>query len=330
MFYPIFLDMIKPRSYLLIFIFIPIYVLFFYQTQPVIQSSDQIYGLEFEFSCEPIFQDQKQFTVEIENETYPKRVPLFYNSSINFACLNKNRKKPVILFWNPFFSDPFYGFQNQSMSVKIDGCPVTNCEATIDKLRIDESSLVVTHMRDSFNISSLSNYRPASWRTVFLIYESPFHTPRFPHSEYKNFYNLTSTYKLDSDFPHFYEKGLHWKENTNFDKDFDFHGAKTKFAAALISNCDDSKSGRLEYIRRLKLYVPVDVYGKCGDHECPANGDCRAFLAAEYKFFLAFENSICDGYITEKFFHTLRYNSIPVVHGGGQYEQIVSALISLI
>ena len=35
-----------------------------------------------------------------------------------------------------------------------------------------------------------------------------------------------------------------------------------------------------------------------------------------YYFYLAFENSLCDEYITEKFFRTLKFNTVPVVMGG--------------
>ena len=75
----------------------------------------------------------------------------------------------------------------------------------------------------------------------------------------------------------------------------------------------------------------VDVYGKCGA-SCPtrfadgSEGDCRAVLARKYKFFLAFENSVCDEYVTEKFFRTVKYDTIPVVHGGGHYEKFVSRI----
>jgi alpha-1,3-fucosyltransferase len=47
----------------------------------------------------------------------------------------------------------------------------------------------------------------------------------------------------------------------------------------------------------------------------PESGDCRAFIAESYKFFFAIENSICSGYITEKFFDTLKLDIVPVVLG---------------
>ncbi|CAF0958930.1 unnamed protein product, partial [Brachionus calyciflorus] len=60
--------------------------------------------------------------------------------------------------------------------------------------------------------------------------------------------------------------------------------------------------------------------------------NCREYLAKKYKFFLAFENSFCNEYITEKFFNTLQYNVIPVVLGGGDYSKYVpkSAFINII
>merc|ERR1712032_531008 len=40
------------------------------------------------------------------------------------------------------------------------------------------------------------------------------------------------------------------------------------------------------------------------------------------KFFLAFENSICTDYVTEKFFRTLSRLIVPVVLGGANYTRL--------
>jgi hypothetical protein len=97
---------------------------------------------------------------------------------------------------------------------------------------------------------------------------------------------------------------------------------------ALISNCG-AGTRRLEYVSELKKFIPVKLFGACGER-CPEvsritkqKANCKEIIGTEYKFFLAFENSYCKDYITEKFFHMLSYNIIPVVLGGGNYSQFV-------
>ena len=73
----------------------------------------------------------------------------------------------------------------------------------------------------------------------------------------------------------------------------------------------------------MSLGVPVDIYGKCGKNSCAPGrraGDCYSLLATNYKFFLAFENSICKDYVTEKMYEALKHQWIPVVRGGADYS----------
>ena len=72
-------------------------------------------------------------------------------------------------------------------------------------------------------------------------------------------------------------------------------------AAIVVSNCQASNN-RMKYVRELKKYIQVDIYGSCGTFACPEDSDCFDQLKAEYKFYLAFENSNCRDYITEKFY----------------------------
>ncbi len=44
-------------------------------------------------------------------------------------------------------------------------------------------------------------------------------------------------------------------------------------------------------------------------------------LESKYKFYLSFENSVCEDYVTEKFFKVLNYNKIPIVLGGANYAK---------
>ncbi len=50
--------------------------------------------------------------------------------------------------------------------------------------------------------------------------------------------------------------------------------------------------------------------------------DCNKMMENKYKFYIAFENSICDDYVTEKYFRTLSYDVIPIVLGGADYNAV--------
>ncbi len=81
--------------------------------------------------------------------------------------------------------------------------------------------------------------------------------------------------------------------------------SKTKMVAGIISDCDFKD--RLDYITELQKYIQVDVFGKCGNTNtsyCPKdqNKKCLLNIEREYKFFLSFENSRCEDYLTEKLF----------------------------
>jgi glycoprotein 3-alpha-L-fucosyltransferase len=78
---------------------------------------------------------------------------------------------------------------------------------------------------------------------------------------------------------------------------------KTGLVAWFVSNCVASNR-RYSYVQELRQYIPVDVYGDCGDLQCPRSHqiECDRLIRRRYKFYLAFENSNCEQYITEKFF----------------------------
>ena len=71
-------------------------------------------------------------------------------------------------------------------------------------------------------------------------------------------------------------------------------------------------------------YIDVDSYGPClNNKKLPENIDgfhnfdsldFHAFLS-KYKFHIAFENAICDGYMTEKLFRPLKVGSVPIYLG---------------
>ena len=94
-----------------------------------------------------------------------------------------------------------------------------------------------------------------------------------------------------------------------------------KLAAWLVSHCD-TKSQRDVLVKTLQRYMPVDVFGKCSNKACPDTKElaCRDYIGQNYKFYLAFENSLCVDYVTEKFFLAYQYNMVPVTFGWVDYS----------
>ncbi|XP_018017174.1 alpha-(1,3)-fucosyltransferase C [Hyalella azteca] len=239
-------------------------------------------------------------------------------------------------------SDPFW---IESLKHFTDSeCPL-QCTFTDNQLELNGSDavLVVLSFFRSVNVlkSRLPTRDPAQpW--IALSVESPinlsFNTTDL--SGLNNIFNRTMTYRQDSDitFSHGFvvseanAKFLppSWVMRTPELEEIPFE--RRKLAVAFISHCS-TPSGRMNYIRELQLQMEVDIYGKCGNFTCGSsrfvrqpvevqNDKCLK-LAREYLFYLSFENSICDDYVTEKLYNILYYPVVPVVFGGANYSNLL-------
>jgi len=131
--------------------------------------------------------------------------------------------------------------------------------------------------------------------------ECPFHTQ---HIGEKDVFNWTATYRSDSELVAPYEKWVYYDETIHRKPTtVNYAANKTKKVAWFVSNCG-ANNNRLDYARDLQKFIQVDIYGACGTENCPRDfaDNCFGILSNEYKFYLAFENSNCRDYITEKFY----------------------------
>ena len=131
--------------------------------------------------------------------------------------------------------------------------------------------------------------------------------------------NWTATYRRDSTLAAPYGW---WKPSSDDVEDVedvdvaDYVGVREARIAWFVSNCN-ANNKRLEYARSLSKYYPVDIFGKCGELKCSRGkqSECWGMVAKKYKYYLAFENSNCLDYITEKFWEALRHKVLPIVMG---------------
>ena len=275
-----------------------------------------------ELPCEIINKTHKHYSVVINGLRYPQYLFLNQNYSINFDCINQRSSIKTILAWNRWYGEPNFGYGGGKKIPFINrNCPVINCELTDDRSRVNETDMVMVLMSDRIE-EQIPSYRPLNQRWIFVLIESPYYTGEY--SSYNNVFNLTADYLIESDFASNYEsqKRFLWNENKTFDENRDFHNNRSGFMAALISNCN-AQNARLDYIEELQKYIEIKIYGRCGQL-CSFNLDCRQMIGTQFKFFFAFENSVCRDYITEKFFLILKFDTIPVVLGGGNYSRFVS------
>ena len=137
---------------------------------------------------------------------------------------------------------------------------------------------------------------------IYRQLESPFHS-NVPTGN--RWFNWTATYRRDATIVTPYEKFVFFNNYTGLPAKAkrNYAEGKTKMAAWFVSNCH-STSGRGLYAKELQKYIQVDIYGACGDKKCRRSDAtaCSEMLRRDYKFYLAFENSACVDYITEKFY----------------------------
>ena len=69
----------------------------------------------------------------------------------------------------------------------------------------------------------------------------------------------------------------------------------------------------------------VDILGLCGSKDCKTSKKdyCNKLATKQYKFYLSFENSLCDQYVTEKLFLRMKWKMVPIVMGRAPYHEIV-------
>jgi len=241
-----------------------------------------------------------------------------------------NVKEKRILYWNDFYGARNFGFCcGRSPYIK-HNCSCRNCYTSKDRdSNISSYDAIVFHGR-SLNKHDLPVTRSPHQLYVFLALESAAYPGSVKFKDYNSYFNITMTYRQDSDVFLPYGRVVQAIDPEKPIKKSKKKKKKNHLAAWLVSNCKTS-SRREELVRELEKYLPPDsihIYGECGHRNCPGKSpeerdDCWDMIENKYKFYLSLENSICRDYVTEKLFEALKHDVVPVVLGGADYHNIL-------
>lgn len=224
-------------------------------------------------------------------------------------------------------------------------CPQINCYITYNKdtLTNDEDFDAVVFDIDSvlkMDVSSLNLTRSPEQYYIFRSQETPEkHT--LCNYELEDFFNLTWTYRLDSDIPqpfleiHSTNKSLvgpktdmNWvKKMKKNNKVTSKVKQKSKAVAWILTKCK-LKSRHEDFIKELRNELKgynytLDIYGPCSQKKCPGGSaiKCYKMLEKEYFFQIVLEEYLSKDYVTEVMVTAMSHIAIPIVIGTADYTK---------
>ena len=238
-----------------------------------------------------------------------------------YASQRGNGTVKTVLLWGKFFHKKWSESYIMKPGKRLCGTEGHQCVFTDDRDAYPKADAVVFHAvsDDPADIPDLSLRSPSQiW--VFYNMETYYnHTyarnPRLP-----GLFNWTQTFLSASDvhlpYGQVIRDGVGYLGG--FDSSQNYLEGRSKSVVALISDC---VKGRMDFVGKLSRYIDVVVYGRCGISGCPRWSNKCWNTVKTFKFYLAFENRICNDYVTEKLYkNALRHGIVPVVLGGANYS----------
>ncbi|MEE6472970.1 hypothetical protein FKM82_009797 [Ascaphus truei] len=235
------------------------------------------------------------FTQDLLNG--PMHFPLLWESP------SPPRQVTVLIWYDPFGKRRRIGDCHRLFNI-------SGCKLTTNRSLYQEADAILFHHRDIIDFSDFPiKKRPTSQKWIWMNFESPSHSSWL--RTLGGVFNWTMSYRVDSDIfvPYGY---LFSKKHAKI-----ILPRKKKLVAWVISNWNEDQE-RVQYYNQLSNYIGVDIYGSYG---MELKEDNIVKTVSEYKFYLAFENSLHTDYITEKLWrNAFKSSAIPIVMGPSRYN----------
>ena len=219
----------------------------------------------------------------------------------------------IVLFWTGFFSSGwdshFKDFGGDTLVIKQGKA---KCLFTTDRSKVAQAGAVVFHGRN-FDFADVPQTREAWQRWLFYLLESPHHsgfvTDNIWTSASMLGFNLTMSYHRNADvyapYCQLIPRSQPKIENAPEKLAVREFIKRPKDALWFVSNCNTPSKRELLVKKLIAHGIKVDLFGDCSgvSPESIIEQQGATSFFSQYKFYLAFENSLCDDYVM--FFFTL-------------------------
>ncbi|XP_065662375.1 4-galactosyl-N-acetylglucosaminide 3-alpha-L-fucosyltransferase 9-like [Hydra vulgaris] len=238
----------------------------------------------------------------------------------------------LILTYNTWFGGAWPIYSSSTCSFNTSMFQMTN-----DKALFSISHVVMFHSRDMPSIQKLerlNRFRGKKQLWIYFTMESVYNNPSV--DSINKYFNATATYGTDTDIemPYRYHSRRH-RVIDSISKNYFIN--KKNMVVWLVSNCQSDARNKLA-LKLISYGVDIKIIGKCSSEiqknilsKCTKvpcykpyyQQSLKNFILylRSFKFYFSAENSLCDGYITEKYWETgLNNDLIPIVLGGSNYS----------
>lgn len=230
--------------------------------------------------------------------------------------IERNNKLPKILFWdrhtNMIINETYnkYLFKNCIHKCRF--------ETLMNNGSVEKYNAILFTARFLNSI----NYKTPEKRTeeqfyIFYSVISPFEI-NFPDIVKKKFFNVTMTYRSDSDL-HIPYRILH-KVTTNYSYPLKETISSRRGLICWLTTLKALKMSKKssKFVRELNKYIKIKIFNV--DLELKGN---YSVFEKNFKFFLYIEKHDCDEYITDSLYTLMEYDIIPIVYGSSDYRKIL-------
>lgn len=227
------------------------------------------------------------------------------------ANKTENDRSPLILMYNSFFGDypDFDGFNCN-----------TSCRFVTDRSYLSSADAVIFHLPGKYEIGDAVKYPGQLW--IALSSESQANTPGANDPRLMRHFDLHMNFTRTADIWCPYFPKIEVLEQSLSIPVAQKHSDRL---CVMFQSALNNHSGRNAYAAEMMRHMPVDSYGTFLNNRSITGPDqgpsTKLDIIRFYKFCIAFENTLEEDYVTEKFFQPLLAGTIPVYRGAPNVAQ---------